>query len=81
MYRPNNVPGDPKQIPAFLQQELINLQQALNAPVSFMSLQPLYVEPARLSEGMVVLADGVKWNPGSGSGFYGFRAGSWRFLG
>jgi hypothetical protein len=28
-----------------------------------------------------VLADGTSWNPGSGGGFYGYRAGAWRFLG
>ena len=39
------------------------------------------VAPTKPREGMFRLADGVSWNPGSGSGFYGYRAGVWRFLG
>lgn len=79
MYRPANVPADPAQLPQFLQIELAQLAAALSAP--WAQLQPLHKEPARLAEGMVVLADGANWNPGSGSGFYGYRAGAWKFLG
>ena len=39
------------------------------------------VAPAKPREGMIRLADGTLWNPGSGSGFYGYRAGAWRLLG
>lgn len=81
MYTPRNVPQDPAQIPQFLQQELQNLQTALQGSVPFAYLQTLHKEPAKLFEGIVVLADGTDWNPGSGSGFYGRRAGAWRFLG
>lgn len=80
MYTPSDVPLDPKQIPDFLRTELLNLSQALVSQLEFIQLQTLYVAPPKPREGMVVKADGVTWNPGSGAGFYGYRAG-WRFLG
>lgn len=39
------------------------------------------VEPAKPRDGMIRLADGVTFNPGSGRGFYGYSNGAWRFLG
>ena len=33
--------------------------------------------PDKPRNGMVVYADGVVWNPGSGEGFYGYEAGAW----
>ncbi len=41
----------------------------------------LYAAPARVKEGMIVLADGTTWNPGSGAGFYGYYGGAWHKLG
>lgn len=81
MYAPNNVPANPAEMPQFLQQELLNLQKALSGPFSFLLLDKQYVPPNRLFEGMVVLADGTQWNPGSGAGFYGYRDGGWKLLG
>ena len=40
-------------------------------------LPPLAAEPERLKDGVIVYADGVNWNPGSGAGFYGREAGAW----
>lgn len=40
-----------------------------------------HVAPTKPSTGMIVLADGTDWNPGSGRGFYGYDGASWRFLG
>jgi len=39
--------------------------------------------PKKLRTGMIVLADGTNWNPGSGRGYYGYDAvtAAWRFLG
>lgn len=81
LYTPSNVPADADSLPAFLQQELLNLQRALAQQAPVVRLQTLYVEPARIAEGDVVLADGTAWNPGSGAGFYGYRNGAWRLLG
>jgi hypothetical protein len=37
--------------------------------------------PLNPTEGMIVMADGVSWDPGSGGGFYGYHDGAWVFLG
>ena len=81
MYRPRNVPPDPKDLPQFLDQELRNISQGQVAPVFVLALAVSHKEPAKVADGYVVLADGVFFNPGSGPGFYGYRDGSWRFLG
>lgn len=64
-----------------MQQELQNISRAINEGNEFVLLEMRYAAPAKPRDGMVVLADGTTWNPGSGGGFYGYRAGSWRFLG
>ena len=79
-YTPSVVPNDPAALPQFLATELLSLAQTFQTQIAFLQLQTLNVAPAKPREGMVVKADGVNWNPGSGAGFYGYRAG-WRFLG
>lgn len=58
-----------------------NLIEYLNTGVDFMVLKKLNKEPAKRRTGMVVLADGSDWDPGSGAGFYGYNAGAWVKLG
>lgn len=79
-YRPQNVPQDQAQLPGFLRQELENISRGFNR-LPFLQLDTTYVAPDKPQEGQVYLADGTNWNPGSGGGFYGYRAGAWRFLG
>lgn len=74
-------PANPADLPQFLQQELQNINRALNEPNDFVLLGMSYAQPPKPRDGMVALADGTQWNPGSGAGFYGYRAGSWRLLG
>ena len=81
MYQPRPVPPDLAELPAFLQQELMNIARSTLENSQFLGLEMLYAAPAKPRDGMVVLADGTTWNPGSGGGFYGYRAGAWRFLG
>lgn len=81
MYRKRNVPGSAESLPAFLDQELSNIEQAQYGPVPFVRLEVVHTPPGKVFDGMVVLADGVFFNPGSGPGFYGYRGGAWRFLG
>lgn len=64
-----------------IKRELQNIAEALQSPNAALFLAPLAVAPLKPREGMVVMANGTNWNPGSGAGFYGYRAGSWRFLG
>ncbi len=64
-----------------VQQELEQVSRAMSEPNDMLLLDMRYVAPAKPRDGMVVLADGVNFNPGSGGGYYGYRAGAWRFLG
>jgi len=61
--------------------ELGKIAQALDTADAQLNLDMLYAPPKKYREGTIVLADGTTWNPGSGGGFYGYRAGVWRFLG
>lgn len=81
MYIPSIPPSDAEAIPSFLWQELGFISKAMSEPVRFLQVEMSYVAPTKPRDGMVVLADGTSWNPGSGGGFYGYRAGAWRFLG
>ena len=78
-YIPMQVPNDPAQLPGFLLQELQNIARSTGSSIA--QLAALNKAPDKPQVGMIALADGINWNPGSGSGFYGYRAGSWRFLG
>ena len=78
MYIPTNVPSNPAELPGFLLQELRRISQG--TATSYLQLDVLHKAPAKPRDGMVVLADGTDWNPGSGAGFYGYRASTWRFL-
>ena len=81
MYQPTQVPTDPKEIPAYLAVELQALAQSLQSRQNFLYIQTLNVAPTKPRDGMIVRADGVNWNPGAGSGFYGYRNAGWNFLG
>jgi hypothetical protein len=80
-YKPNQVPFDAKMLPQFLATELANIALASQNSNQYALLEMQYAEPKKKRDGMIVLADGVTWNPGSGAGYYGYRASAWRFLG
>lgn len=78
MYRPN----DPTQdLAAFLRRELAEIAREMVAPVEAARFVELHAEPKRVADGMVVLADGTDWDPGSGAGFYGYYGAAWHKLG
>jgi len=62
---------------AFLQRELQKIRDAMGSPAPFAYLETQYVAPAKPREGMIVLADGTRWNPGQGKGYYGYFGGQW----
>jgi len=37
-------------------------------------------EPEKVYNGLMVIADGTDWDPGSGAGTYIYRDGSWRVI-
>lgn len=69
-----------EDLKAYIAEELRSIESALEE-VDTVRLIELHVAPERPREGMVVLADGTDWDPGSGAGFYGYRGGSWNLLG
>ena len=60
----------------WVEEELVRIAQSVNELYEGIR-DVLYVEPSRPREGMIVIADGVKWNPGSGAGAYEYRGGAW----
>ena len=46
----------------------------MNRP-SELRFEIMYSEPTKVRTGMVVYADGVKWNPGGGEGLYVMKSG------
>lgn len=64
-----------------VRQEFELVARAMTEPNDLILLDTLYVAPSKPREGMIALADGTNWNPGSGAGFYGYHSGSWNKLG
>lgn len=74
-YAPDAVPDNtPSGLKAWLTDQLRRIANELNAPKH---LDVLHVEPARIYNGLVVVADGTDWNPGAGLGIYARVAGAW----
>lgn len=46
-----------------------------------LDLRPVFVEPKRPREGMIIFADGTEWDPGDGKGAYVYKDGDWQLLG
>ena len=82
IYKPLPVPSDPKDLPGYFAQELLAIEQAINVK-EFLQLQETHVEPERVENGIIYLADGTDWNPGSGRGIYWYDgdAAAWKLLG
>ena len=76
-YIPNPVPANPDDLPRYIFEEFLKLQNALSEnPTTFIEVKN--VAPDRIKQGDIVYADGTNFDPGSGEGIY-FRnaAGSW----
>ncbi len=77
MYSPGYLPSDPNQLPQAVGNELTRLAESLAQPADYTALKTLYAAPSRIFDGMIVLADGTTWNPGSGAGVYARISGAW----
>lgn len=78
LYSPDPVPFDVDAIPAYLQREFAKIAAVTN----LVQMETLYVEPSKLFDGLVVMADGTDWNPtGGGQGVYVFYGAAWHKLG
>lgn len=80
-YHPTTPPEDSDQVlTSYLIRELRRIGAQFEV-VDSIQLPVLHNPPEKPRDGMIVLADGTNWNPGSGAGFYGRSAGAWVFLG
>lgn len=61
----------------YVQEELEKISKEFNETIA-LDLRTVHAEPGRPREGMIVSADGLDWNPGSGAGAYEFVGGAWR---
>ena len=78
---PEPVTKSLEEIRAYIERELYRVGDSMHGETEALFLVELHVEPSKPRDGQVVFADGVDWNPGSGAGYYGYRASAWRFLG
>jgi hypothetical protein len=80
MYAPLAPPQGEEDFRKWIYEELRRLEATFSS-LDFIILKETHVEPSRPRSGMVVLADGTDWDPGSGQGFYGYYNGGWEPLG
>lgn len=78
-YNPDNVPANINDLPMFVQSELDKIQKAIEIVASG-HVDMTYTPPLRAREGDFRLADGERWNPGQGRGFYGYYNGVWNLF-
>lgn len=78
MYAPGPVP--PTNLGAYVRQELEKLKNELQ-PQKTLQLEVSYAEPTKPRAGMLAIADGTSWNPGSGAGLYRHDGSAWVFIG
>lgn len=84
-YTPSGLPqtstADGQALSQWLSNELQQIASSQVSNVVSLPLTPIFKAPAKPRTGLVVYADGVKWNPGSGEGLYEFQSdGNWHFL-
>lgn len=80
-YVPRVPPIDTARLSQFLMDEFQAIAREWQQTQPFMLLDELHVQPKKPRLGMLVLADGTDWNPGSGAGVYVYRGSAWHFLG
>lgn len=78
-FEPSAIPADsPPGLRAWLAAQMRRIAETLTAPrVRAVQFDELHAEPDKYADGLVVLADGSDWNPGSGAGMYARISGAW----
>jgi hypothetical protein len=81
-YSPTDPPHttDPTQLANWAYDQFNQISGLLQA-LQFGREKMQHTAPKQVYDGLLVLADGSDWNPGSGRGFYGYHTGAWHFLG
>lgn len=78
-YRPSPLGGSDTLVQS-LRHELERISEAIDA-LQDDGYEVTTVAPSKPRDGMVRLADGANWNPGSGQGLYVYYNGGWHLLG
>ncbi len=61
-----------------VEEALERISEAFEEPeFPHLLLDTLHAAPSRLLEGLLVIADGSDWDPGSGGGVYVYFSGAW----
>lgn len=80
-YTPGKAPvitdKDAQEIMKYIVRELDRISTAFDETETFVHFTVLYVEPKKLSDGILAFADGTSWDPGSGRGLYLYNSGAW----
>ena len=64
----------------YILRELLRISAQFDLIIQGRFLEILSVAPAKPRDGMLALADGTNWNPGSGKGMYVYLTGVWTKL-
>lgn len=80
-YKPGTVANlrNQKEIVAYIQQEFERISTALEGALP-QELEAQSKEPPKKKEGLIVLADGKNWDPGSGKGVYLWMQSQWHHI-
>ena len=79
-YFPNPVPDDIRDRKRFLELEFEQIATAIRE-LGSLHVNEVFREPEKPRIGDIRLADGEKWNPGSGHGLYVYLRTGWRPIG
>jgi len=78
-YRPGQ--AIPSDLPSLIRYVLTELRRISSAISTVSNPVPtLNVEPEKLIEGTMAIADGTDWDPGSGNGLYIYMNAAWVFI-
>jgi hypothetical protein len=82
MYVPSPLPQtkEPVLLINWVYQELNRVSAALQKS-KYLELAISHAAPEKTRDGLVVIADGSDWDPGSGEGVYVFYNSTWNYLG
>jgi len=71
------VPLVPEELPSYLAEIMPRIAELFTR----MELITQHAEPEKVYPGMIVLADGSDWDPGSGAGVYCYYSETWNYIG
>lgn len=79
-YTPETPPQAREDLAGYVHRELMLISNSFRMVSEGRFLPILAVAPTRPGEGMLAIADGTNWNPGSGKGLYEYKSGTWTKL-